>query len=170
MRSFLLLLPLCAFAAPCAAEVYRCAENGKVAYSDHPCAAGAQPLNLAPAATMSAPSAGEAEMAKQYEQEQAAEARASDAAAKQARKAYDARKAQEARVHEALTRDEAVPGMNAAQVRQVWGEPASSSGNADLAGNKARWIYRNGRETRTVSFENGVVTKVSQKQGKAKSK
>jgi len=155
------------------AAIYRCEQGGRPTYTDRPCDAQAEPLDL-PGANVyerkggGAGSAGD--LARQYDERLARERKARDHDDAEWLKTYDVRKRREARIREGLLRGEVVAGMNAVEVRQVLGEPERVTRQDKAGVVKETWTYRDGAQTRSVNFKDGEVTSASKRKGESKRK
>ena len=155
-KSALLTLMALACSCPVRAEVYRCVVGGKLVFTDIACTAGAAPAELAPLSTMDAVPHGD--FAKQYDEREArrsAEVRKSRATEAEA---YSASKAQAAAIRQGEVEGRIVPGMTRSQVERILNLPTQIEGQG---GPHERWVYKNGRDQRTVVFNNGVVANAS---------
>lgn len=152
-----LLVLLVAGAAP--AEVFRCERDGRVTFTDTPCAAGAQPLAIAAPSTIA--SSPGADLAGDYDERLSRERRARVDADTRWLERHAAARADEQRIRSALAENRVVAGMTTAQVRQVWGEPDDVQVQIDQNASRERWVYRGDRGSargrRTLSFEDGRV-------------
>ena len=141
-----------AYSSAVCADVYRCTVGGRLVYTDTPCNANAVPADLPPLSNMAA--VPHPDLAKQYD----AEARQQAAAVHKARAAdadaYARTSAREAAIRKGVIEGRVVAGMTPAQVESILNLPTQV---VDQGGPHERWIYRNGRERRTVVFKNGVV-------------
>lgn len=134
------------------AYVYRCTVNGHMVYTDVACAPSSAPADQPELTGVQAVPHGD--FASQYDDQarrrgiDVSRARAQEAAA------YEKKTANDAAIQKALIEDRVVPGMTPAQVEQVLNLPSRIE---DQGGPHERWIYRNGRDRRTVTFRDGVV-------------
>ncbi len=135
------------------AYVYRCTVNGRMVYTDIACAPNSAPAELPELTGVQAVPHGD--FARQYDDEARRRGIAVSRARAQEAAAYEKKTANDAAIHKALLEDRVVPGMTPAQVEQVLNLPNRIE---DQGGAHERWLYRNGRDRRTVSFKDGVVT------------
>lgn len=150
-----------------AAEVYRCEQNGQVTYTDRPCAAGAQPAQLAPpAAVVQPPRDGESKMAHDYDRDAERAQKARDRADAQWLKEHDQAKAKDERVRDALMHGEAAVGMTPDQVRRALGDPLRTTHTKTRYVSEERWIYETTDGRRTVTFRDGEVVSVTTHKGR----
>ncbi len=135
------------------AAVYRCEQNGKITYTDQPCAAHAAPTALPELQRMDA--GPRADLAKQYDAEAARDAASRRKARAEASQKYAENKAQADAIRRGMVEGRVVKGMNRDQVEKILNEPERVDGRD---GARERWIYNEeGRRHRTITFENGVV-------------
>lgn len=131
--------------------VYRCEIDGRMTYTDRPCATGAQPHVLPELSTV--PSESALDLSRQHDErvERERESRASDDAAWL--ESHARRKEQEARMESAIAARQVIKGMRADQVRRALGSPDE----VERSAGSERWIYGSGRQKRMVDLEDGVV-------------
>ena len=146
----LVLLVLGLFPAAQAA-VYRCAEQGRVIYTDHPCSADTPPAKL-PALTTVPPVSGAPDLARQFDDEARREADTRAAADRDWLDRHARRTAQEREVRKATIEHRLSKGMTREQVRQAIGAPTRVE---DADGPAERWYYEDGGTRRTVRFKDG---------------
>lgn len=135
------------------AAVYRCEQDGRLVYTDTPCAAGAEALPERQPPTIAADR--EADLAGAYEERRERERDLRSTADAQWLRSHEDRKAEAERVRRGLVEGRVVPGMSAADVRHVRGAPDAVESAAGAGGE--RWVYRQGRKREVVLFENGRV-------------
>lgn len=150
----LLLTMLLLAVLPASAAVYRCEHEGKITYTDKPCASGAAPAQL-PAVTSLPPDTNARALAKQYDADTARQNKSQASADTAWLKAHRQDRVQEDAIRKALIEDRVVKGMTREQVQRVLNLPTHID---DQGGPKERWLYQNGRERRTIAFKNGLVS------------
>ncbi|WP_428309558.1 DUF4124 domain-containing protein [Hydrocarboniphaga sp.] len=152
-------LILAAASAPLRAEVFRCEQDGKLTFTDTPCDAQAQPIEVAEPLSIEA--TGGSDLAKDYDERLARERRERIRADSQWLAGHERDRLDEQRIRAALAEGRVVAGMSQSQVRQVWGEPSDVQLQIDQNASRERWVYRAGRGgpagTRTVTFTDGKV-------------
>ena len=141
-------------ALPTRADVYRCQQDGRTTYTDHPCAAGAEPAEL-PSVTTVAPAAHAKRLADQYDREAARAAGEQRRARIAEDERYQKQHAQDQAIRKALVEHRVIKGMTPADVRRVLHSPSRIENEGGVS---ERWIYEDGGEHRTVTFRNGVVS------------
>ena len=150
MRSltfFLLLLGSTAHAA-----VYKCTVAGKTTYTDQPCAPGAAPAVLPP---VNAVQATEAEdLAKSRDARLARDKAARDKADGQFVTAHAEKTAQAKAVRAAIIDHRVIEGMTASEVSSAIGPAEETLPNGNTR-------HRRDDQRITVSYRNGVVSKVA---------
>lgn len=152
------LFPLL-LAGPAGAQpVYKCVEDGKITYTDRPCAAGAVASSLPGVIVVAPPGRSERELARQAEARLERERAERDRGDAQWLKQHGERKDREARVRKAIVGHKVIKGMTMNEVRQSLGEPDHVSGGESFGSDKASWTYTDAAGTRTVNFKNGEVT------------
>lgn len=155
----LLCLGLMATSPASQAEVYRCEHQGRLTFTDTPCDAQAQPIEVAVPQAIEA-TAG-SDLAKGYDERLARERREHVRADGQWLRQHERSKLDEQRIRSALAEGRVVAGMSQSQVRQLWGEPSDVQLQIDQGASRERWVYRAGRGgpagTRTVNFTDGKV-------------
>lgn len=159
------LLPLgCFLCALCAttagADVFRCQQDGRTVFTDRPCHASAEPMQLEPPTVLSAPGNFD-DLAQAHDARLARERKAKAAADAAFLQQHGARKAEENRIRGALVEGRVVGGMSAEQVRQVWGSPDHIEPRVSGGKTQERWVYADQRQRRSVTFTDGVVTAAS---------
>ncbi|MBI2383310.1 MAG: DUF4124 domain-containing protein [Gammaproteobacteria bacterium] len=147
------------------AEVYRCESQGKVTYTDRPCAAGAPPQAL-PAPTVVPRGQDERERAREYDRRIERERQARDRADAEWAEAHRARKERDEALRHARIAGKVVKGMDAGDVRSAWGEPAEITREERDGVVWERWTYRDGGAVRTVQFRGGEVHSTRRQGGK----
>lgn len=134
------------------AEVYRCVVHGRITYTDVACGAAAAPAVLPQLSTVQA--GPRADLAKQYDEDAARH----NAAVRKARAAdadeYTAKKSQAEAIRKGVVENRVVPGMTTTQVERILNLPTQIDGQG---GPHERWVYKNGRDQRTVIFKDGIV-------------
>lgn len=153
------LLSLCPVAD---AAVYRCTEQGRLVYTDHPCAAETEPAQL-PALTTVPATKNVPDLARQYDDEARHEAEARAAADRDWLARHGEREARERQIRKATLEHRLTPGMTRAQVRQSLGAPTRIE---DADGPAERWFYEDGGEHRTVRFKDGLMAAESRRQSR----
>lgn len=146
------LLPVSPLAA---AELYRCEQEGQLLFTDQPCHADAEPL-LVQGPNRIQPGRN-AELLKQHDERLQRERSERDQADARWLEAHEKAKEEEERMQRALADNRVIKGMTPAQVRQVWGEPTE----IEHTEKGERWIYKENRKRRTVSFVDERVSAVS---------
>lgn len=138
-------------ATPAEGAVYRCQVDGRMTYTDRPCATGAQPHVLPELSTV--PSEKAPDLSRQHDErlERERESRARDDAAWL--ESHTRRKEKEARMEAAISARQVIKGMSADQVRRALGSPDE----VERFAQGERWTYGSGRQKRTVDLEGGVV-------------
>lgn len=151
---------------PAGAEIYRCELNGKLTFTDRPCAVGAEPLELKkPIEMETAP--GEAQLARDYDRRLAREVRGRGQGTAERADAYAARKAKAERIRAARLKGRVAQGMTPQDVRYVLGEPQTVTQSESQGVSRETWTYKEaGGTTQTVQFKNGEVS--SSKTGRKK--
>lgn len=171
MRMTLALLVAAGAALPLnAAPVFKCEADGKVTYTDRPCAPEAQPHALPQAIVVEPPARSERELARQHDARIQREAGTRDQADAEWLKNHRVRKDREERVRNAIIRKEAIKGMSAEEVRRALGEPEKIARSESHGSPKETWTYAGEGESRTVNFKNGEVSSVSKRRQGKKSK
>lgn len=163
----LLSLILLAAAGVARAEVFRCEHEGRKTFTDTPCDAEAQPIEVAEPLSMQAIPGSD--LATRYDERRARERRERIGADSRWLEQYDRAKADQERVRKALVEGRVVAGMSQQQVRQIWGEPSDVQLHIDQDASRERWVYRSprgkGQGTRTVNFTDGRVAAATGKSG-----
>jgi hypothetical protein len=165
IRSLMVAVALAAAVLPASlrAAVYHCVIGGQPVFSDQPCTADAKPQTVAPP-TAAAPAKGEQALARQYD----ADAASAKARRDRADAAWVAAHTQQAAQAEALRRAEiegrVVPGMTTDQVEHILNLPTQITA---LGEGRERWVYREGRERRTLTFDGGILKSVKNSASKA---
>jgi hypothetical protein len=158
-RCWSLSLLMLAGAAPAEADVFRCEHDGRLTFTDTPCDAQAQPIEVAEPLSIEA--TGGSDLAKSYDDRLARERRERIRADSQWLDQHERGKADEQRIRSALGEGRVVAGMSQSQVRQLWGEPSDVQLQIDQSASRERWVYRAARGgpagTRTVNFTDGKV-------------
>lgn len=134
MKPVLLIATLAA-AIPAQAQVYKCVEGGKTAYSQVPCSPDAKIINAQPATGAADPVSA------------------------------DRLRLETARINDEFHRRDAVKagdvyvGMKAKDVRDSWGDPTVINRSAGAGGVHEQWVYRRSPGvTQYVYVDNGVVS------------
>ncbi|MDB5968134.1 MAG: hypothetical protein JWQ90_584 [Hydrocarboniphaga sp.] len=144
---------------PAGAGVFRCEQPGGPIFTDIPCNAEAQPIEVGKPQPIQA--VGGSDLAKRYDERRAREQGERAKADSQWVQQHDAARADEERLRRALVEGRVVAGMTAQQVRQVWGEPSDVQTQIDQNASRERWVYRRTRDgshgVRTVNFKDGRV-------------
>lgn len=153
------VLCLCVFlAVPAAAQpVYKCEENGKITYTDQPCAPGARRAVLPDVIVMQPPSRAERDLARAHEARIARERGERDRADAEWVREHDRRTDRDARVRKAIIEHRVIKGMTMEEVRQALGEPERVAGGESFGSAKETWSYVADGRTRTVNFKNREV-------------
>lgn len=150
------------------AEMYRCEQDGRIVFTDHPCAAGAQPHEPS-RATVVSPGKG-SDLAREYDERLSRQTENRDEADAEWLERHESEKADAARIRKALVENKVVGGMTPAQVRRVLGDPDDVARNVSGGKETERWTYRDGKARRTVNFKDGRVSQSSEKSSKKPSK
>jgi hypothetical protein len=152
-------------AAPAAAQVYRCEQDGVVRYADKPCERGARPVELPPAIVV--PAGPQADLLEQAERRKQAQRKARDAADGQWLQAHEARKSEEERLRSGRVTRTVVEGMAPDDVRRIHGDPPVVSTSQTAKGPRETWSYALDGGTRLhVTFTNGRVSSVRTREDK----
>ena len=157
-------LQLAALAAQ--ADIYRCEQDGRTVYTDHPCAGERIDPELAtragagdPAAQASRDrheSAAKIETTRRWQHEDAA----ADAQQRKADAEWLANYAKEKQIEDAFQRREVVAGMTQDQVRLILGTPDRIGKESSDRGQDELWEYPDrGTGRATASFRNGKLLK-----------
>jgi hypothetical protein len=147
-------LQLAALAAQ--ADIYRCEQDGRTLYTDHPCAGERIDPELASRAGAgdAANAASQSERGRRWEQESAV----SQGQQRKADAEWLERHAQEKKVEAAYRRREVVAGMTQDQIRLILGTPDRIGKYADAKGQDDVWEYSDrGTGRSTVIFRDGRV-------------
>ena len=135
------------------AEVYRCQQDGRTVYTDHPCAANAEPAELPPVTTV-APAAHAKGLADQFDRETRKEAAATRRARAETAAQYEQQHARDQAIRKALVEHRVIKGMTPGDVRRVLHAPTRIENEGGVT---ERWIYDDGGQRRTVVFKDGLV-------------
>lgn len=146
--------------------VYKCEENGKITYTDQPCAPGAAATALPGLIVTAPPTAAERDLARAHDARLDGARAARERDDSQWLKQHANRKDREARVRQAILAHKVIKGMTFAEVKQSLGEPQEVQGGDSYGTDKTAWIYTEGGR-RTVNFKDGQVTSTSSR-GKRK--
>jgi hypothetical protein len=150
----LLLLPGFAGAKP----VYKCEENGKMTYTDQPCAPGARAAQLPGLIVTAPPTASEQDLARAHAARMAGLTAARDRDDAQWLKQHANRKDRDARVRKAIIEHRVIKGMTFSEVKQALGEPQEVQGGDSYGTAKTTWVYSGDGKRRAVNFKDGQVT------------
>lgn len=136
------------------AAVYRCEIDGRMVYTDRPCATGAQPHTLPALSTV--PSEGTPDLSRQHDErvQRERESRSRDDAAWL--ESHARRREQDARMEAAIAAGQVIKGMRADQVRRALGSPDE----VERSQGSERWTYGAGRDKQAVDLEGGVVVRI----------
>jgi hypothetical protein len=152
-------------AAPAAAQVYRCEQDGVVRYTDKPCERGARPVELPPAIVV--PAGPQADLLGQAERRKQAQRKARDAAQAEWLQDYEVRKSEEERLRSGRVTRTVVEGMAPEDVRRIHGEPAVISRSQTAKGARETWSYAlDGGKRLHVTFTDGRVSGVRTRENK----
>jgi hypothetical protein len=163
MRMVLGLLPVL-FALPLnASAVYKCEADGKITYTDRPCASGTEQHALPEAIIIERPAKSERDLAREHDARIRRETAARDQADAEWVKNHEAKKDREKRVRSAIIQKDVIKGMSAGEVRSALGEPGRISRSESHGSPKETWTYTANGERRTVNFKNGEVSSVSKR-------
>jgi len=154
--------PLSVWAAD---EIYRCQIDGRTVFSDKPCGAAAERIDVPPPMIM--PAGPKADLLGEAERrDQAAAARKAQAEAEWTAE-YEARKAQEEKLRAARIADEIVTGMTPEDVRRLRGDPVTVATSQSGKSQRMTWSYLLEDGSRLhVKFTDGVVSSTSLRQEK----
>jgi len=153
---------LLVFSAAARAEVYRCTENGKVTYTDRPCAANATPAELPP---LNVTEHGKsADLAAQHDRELQDGRKRRDAADAKFLKEEGEKQARAKRIRQAIIDHRAVAGMTPNELDSALGAPDQRSGDN---GNES-WTYHEDGYRLTVTLRKGLVTAISKQENRKK--
>jgi hypothetical protein len=146
-------------------EIYRCQVDGATVFSDKPCGAAAERIDVPPPMIMPAgPKVdllGEAERRDQRAAERKAKADAEWNAE------YEARKAHEEKIRAARIADAIVTGMTPDEVRRLRGDPVTVATSQGGKSQRMTWSYLLDDGSRLhVKFTDGVVSSTSLRQEK----
>lgn len=153
-------------AAPAApAEIYRCEDKGHVRFTDRPCDAQAEPVELR--APIIVPAEPHPDLLGDSDKKSAARRKARDAADAAWVKDYTARKAAEERIrHGRMTRT-VVEGMKPDDVRRLHGEPDVVTKSRGGKTERETWRYTLDDGTQLhVTFTGGAVSAVRTRESK----
>lgn len=154
----LLLLPLAA-----SAEVYRCeAPDGRVTYTDRPCATDSAPADLPPLNVT--PSGKSANLAVEHDRRVQEGKQKRDAADAKFVKEQGEKQARDKQIRQAIIDRRAVSGMTVSELDSALGAPDQRSGEN---GNE-RWTYDENDHRLTVTVKDGRVTSISKKENRKK--
>lgn len=151
------VLSCCLLVGAAEAAVYRCEVQGRTVYTDHPCAAGAEPHALPELSTV--PSTTASDLAEQFDQRREQDLKDKRKDDAEWLKAHEARRAEEARMSEAARAGQVLKDMTPDQVRRALGGPDQVERGAD----GEQWVYGSGKTRRTVVFKQGRVVRISGK-------
>lgn len=152
-----LLVPVAA-----TAEVYRCEQDGRVTYTDRPCAADARPADLPPL-NVTAPGKS-ADLAGEYDRRLKDGKSRRDAADAKFVKQQGEKQVRDRQIRQAIIDRRAVRGMTAGELDSALGAPDQRSGEN---GNE-RWTYDENDHRLTVTLREGRVTSVSKTENRKK--
>lgn len=141
------------------AEVYRCEQNGVVRYTDKPCNAQAQALDLPDPIVL--PAGPTEDLLGKARKRNQAQREARDKADTEWLEQHEAQKADEERLRSARIAGDVVEGMKADDVRRLHGDPAVVSHSRGKNGDRETWSYVLGDGRRLhVTFVDGQVSTV----------
>ena len=152
MRMILMLASMLALSHLVRAEVYLCESDGKKVYTDNPCTPGDKPHQMPEISTV--PSVEGIDLAEQYDARAKKSRQARDGEDKAWLKSHDAGKAREKKMREAIFDKRVLKDMSSDEVRLAIGSPDE----VEYSGGQERWIYRNGRQKRVVTLQDGRVS------------
>lgn len=138
------------------AAVYRCDVEGRVVYTDTPCKAEAEPLEVRTPSSIAPVQGGD--LARDYDERIGAERAQRDEASARWLEGYQDNKAEAERIRAARVDGRVVPGMTPADVKLAWGMPDAVE-NPDAE--RERWVYRRDRTRKVVTFRDGRVAGLS---------
>jgi hypothetical protein len=158
---------LLAFLLPAVAEaqVYKCVENGRVTYTDRPCAASAKASELPFLVVTTGPSATEKRLAHAHDERLAKGEAERDAGDAEWLKEHERSKDRAERVRKAIIEHRVIKGMTAQEVNQSLGTPAEVARSESFGSDKETWTYDLDGAKRTVNFKDRQVTTTSSRQG-----
>lgn len=139
--------------------IYRCQSGGHTSFSDVPCPTAKGPpaaatAGLPPLMSMTPTTHGEQALARQFDAAASRAAVQQKVEDEQWEQQYQANKKHAEDIRKGLDHHYVVIGMTRKQVEQVLNLPS----RIDDEGNpRERWVYVEGRQKRTITFENGLV-------------
>lgn len=145
-----------------AAEVYRCEQEGRVTYTDRPCAADARPADLPPL-NVTAPGKS-ADLSGEHDRRVQDGKRRRDEADASFVKEQVEKQARDKEIRQAIIDRRAVRGMTGSELDSALGAPDQRSGEN---GNE-RWTYDENDHRLTVTLRDGRVTGISRKENRKK--
>ena len=149
-----MLLTTPSFAAP----VYKCVEQGRVTYTDRPCAAGAQAAELPNLIVTAPPSGAERALAQAHDARIARDQAERDRADGEWLTQHRNRRDHEARVRKAILEHKVIKSMTRDEVKLALGEPDRVDSGDSFGTAKETWTYAADGRTRVVNFKDGEVT------------
>jgi hypothetical protein len=149
------------------AEVYRCEVGGRTIYTDEPCSETAQPKEL-PKLNVVKASEFEKRMAAEYDKKQVKDKNTRDKANREWIKRHESKSANAERVRKAKVQAKVVTGMNADQVRDIYGEPDTIKKSERDGVSTERWTFHHKDGVQTVDLEDGHVRRHSEKKSRSK--
>jgi hypothetical protein len=162
MFQVMLLALFIAVAQGAHAAVYKCEINGKIEFSDRPCAPNAAPVNLDVARPNEADAARAQERARENV-EQADALRQREALEQEKARAESNIRLLELQrqgvLKELAWKKKIAIGMTEDQVEKAWGKPTKINRTVSSSTVNEQWVYRRGDAyAQYVYLKNGVVT------------